>query len=537
MHRDPVEEVRVSRAAAVLLMLAGLIIPGGAAAAVPTGPVRVESAQGRIAFHEALLHGLGLSVKPAAAPDADGRIAVTFQAAGALELLAPGGRFLDLSVGELRLDSAAVLRLGGTLVPLRDLRLRRGPEERTVTLVERGGRPLFDGDFMHFTVDPASGHLRMFNIDLRLTVDAARLLGEPRYAGMAVGVLELSADVEALRGPAEASAFCTTPNWGLPDNDVALVNIDAVQQMAREGTFPNGRVAVAPSATLKNVGTTEVPWHGKFSGSFPPYNNDQHPQLVWNMYRLANGALEQIGISPLKHAFLTINSGCNCSSGNILWSAPQSPIGVGCADTYGTGTNDALNSLGPRSEVTAHTGIWKRCGSIFDPNCDGVQDSPPPRSGPMDRRMAVRESDLQVAGATYYVDAWYIVRDDVNIFNTMGWRAVTPTGGSTWTFALDPTFTSGSVLYKWVNPASPGPDAESVSIDTGSGRLRLAVRATNVGGGRWHYEYALMNFDFDARVRYFSVPLPPGATATNLSFHDADQDPSTDWVVIASNTS
>ena len=46
-------------------------------------------------------------------------------------------------------------------------------------------------------------------------------------------------------------------------------------------------IAVAPSATLKNVGVTDIPWHGKFSGNFPPYNNDQHPYLAWNMYRLA----------------------------------------------------------------------------------------------------------------------------------------------------------------------------------------------------------------------------------------------------------
>jgi hypothetical protein len=518
----------VLRAAAVLLMLAGLR-PDGTAGAVSGGPVQVESAQGRIGFHQALLHDLGITVTTAAAPDADGRIAAAFRAAGALQLLAPGRRFQDLAEGELWVDSAAVLRLGGTPVRLRDLRLRRGPEERTVTLLDRGGRALFEGDHMHVTLDPGSGRLRLFNIDLRLTADAASLLGEPRYAGMAVGVLELAADVEALRGPVVPAGACTTPQWGLPNNDVALVGIGAVQQMAREGTFPTGRIAVAPSATLRNVGTTEVPWYSKFSGVFPPYNNDQHPQLVWNMYRLANGALEQIGVSPLKHAFLTVNTGCACPSGNILW--------VGCEDTYGTGTNDSLGSLGPRGEVKAHTGVWTRCGSIFDVNCDGVPNSPPPRAGSMDRRMAVVESDLQRAEATYYVDAWYIVRDDVNIFNTMGWRAVTPQGGTTWTFGLDPTFNNGSVLDKWVDPAAPGPNAQSVVIDTKSGTLHLAVRATGVSRGLWHYEYALMNFDFDPQVRFFSVPLPEGATATNISFRDPDQDPSNDWVATAANGS
>jgi len=42
---------------------------------------------------------------------------------------------------------------------------------------------------------------------------------------------------------------------------------------------------------------------------FPPHTNDQHPYLVWNFYRLADGRLEQIGVSGAKHAFLTICHG------------------------------------------------------------------------------------------------------------------------------------------------------------------------------------------------------------------------------------
>ena len=147
---------------------------------------------------------------------------------------------------------------------------------------------------------------------------------------------------------------------------------------------------MVPDATVGNVGVTEVPWHEKFSGNFPPYDNDQHPYLVWNMYRLSNGVMEQIGISPLKHAFLTINNGCTCSDFHIL--------GVGCNDTYGVLNNDSLGDLTLRPEITAYTGIWKRCGSIFDPDCDGLPNNPPPRSGPMDRRMAVATADLGVPG-------------------------------------------------------------------------------------------------------------------------------------------
>ena len=54
-------------------------------------------------------------------------------------------------------------------------------------------------------------------------------------------------------GPAPA------PSWGSPHNDVALIDIGSVQQVAREGVFPSGRVAIVPSAMLRNVGTTDVP--------------------------------------------------------------------------------------------------------------------------------------------------------------------------------------------------------------------------------------------------------------------------------------
>jgi hypothetical protein len=81
-----------------------------------------------------------------------------------------------------------------------------------------------------------------------------------------------------------------------------------------------------------------------------------------------------------------------------------------------------------------------------------------------------------------------------------------------------------------VDPASPGPNADSQRIGDG-GHLTLAVRATDLGGGRWRYDYALMNFDFKRKIRAFSVPFPEGATVTNATFHDADRDPATDWAV------
>lgn len=508
------------RARMCLAAVACLGLAGGAAAQRAQESWPVGAAQGKLAFYSEVLKGIGAQVAPAGKPDVDGRVAVAFRASGDLLLEAPGSIFADLGKGALRLTSRGVLRGPGGAIQLGGLELRRGTDERSFVFVDAQGQEWFTADHMHYSVDRDARRMRMFNLDVRLTTGAARVLGDTRYEGLAVAVMELNAPVGIPAGSVETpDGSCTTPNWGLPDNDVGLIAIDSMQQMSREGTFPSGRIAIAPSATLQNVGTTDVPWYGKFSGSFPPYNNDQHPFLVWNAYRLANGVLEQIGVSPLKHAFLTINSICSCSSGNILW--------VGCADTYGTGTNDGTGSLGPRSEILPSIGYWQRCQSIFDTNCDGVQNSAPPRANNMDRRMAVLESDLQ-AGGTYYIDSWYVVRDDKNIFNTMGWRTFVPTGGTTWTFSLG-AFTNGPVIDQWVNPAAPGANAQSVLFPTKFGQLKLAVKASDLGGGQWRYEYALMNFDFDSGVKSFSIPVPAGAVVTNVGFHDPDANAATDW--------
>ena len=145
----------------------------------------------------------------------------------------------------------------------------------------------------------------------------------------------------------------------------------------------------------------------------------------------------------------------------------------------------------------------------------------------------VTDADLQAAAAQYFFEAWYVVRDDVNIFNTMGNRQVVPSfGGSAWTFAMQP-FTVGPAIDSWVNPASPGPNADSQRFNSTLGHVTLAVRATNLVNGRWRYDYALMNHDFDRRIRSFSVPVPPTANVTNVTFRDSDRDPATDWVRVA----
>ena len=129
------------RSALVLLVLAVLL----AGAPASAGEFwTTESGEGRLALHPDLVRTLG--IRATSAVPVDGRLTIPFRLAGRLDLLAPGSLFRDLAGGEIRLDSSALLRLGGTTVPLRGIAVRRGPEERTVTLVGQDGRPLTGDD-------------------------------------------------------------------------------------------------------------------------------------------------------------------------------------------------------------------------------------------------------------------------------------------------------------------------------------------------------------------------------------------------------
>jgi hypothetical protein len=390
---------------------------------------------------------------------------------------------------------------------------------RTFELRARDGEVAFTADFAHFEVDRDAGRLQLFNLDLRVSPQLAARLARPELAGVAVGTLEIDARVQVPPAEAKLGTPPACGDWS-GQKDVMLTNIGSVGQWERA----NGFVAISPSATLRNAGTGNVPWYGKFTGPFPPYNNDQHPFLVWNLYRSANGVFEQIGTSDVKHAFLTINSGCDagaCTDSHIL--------GLGCSDVYGEGTNNSTGSLSFRPEITAGAGLWNHTGSHFDQNGDGVQDHFGSDPFPI-HRAAVLETDLQTAGAQYFFEAWYVVREDINIFNSMGWRRITPSfGGSSWTFALNTGLNHGSALDAWVSPSPPAGSLNTL-LTLPEGHVRLAVKTTDLGGGQTRYEYALMNHDFDRQIGSFFVPTQ-GVSVTNLSFGDIDSNAGNDWTV------
>jgi hypothetical protein len=306
-------------------------------------------------------------------------------------------------------------------------------------------------------------------------------------------------------------------------------------------------IAGDPLGTSTALYAANIPWYSKFSGNFAPYNNDQHPFLIWNLYRFnADGTIDQIGRSGVKHAFLTLNTACIENPGN------DHILGRGCSDVYSVSNNDSNSAQGPRSEIIPATNVWGRCGSIYDTNCDGVANAS--GLGNYDQRLVVRESQFsgtEQAGATYLFESWYLARGDINVLNSMATtRATFTRSGSTWAVGGNDQYKLGPAIDRWVEPTSRGNNVSSADVNTGEGRVKLAAKATDLGGGRWRYDYAVMNLDF-ARAQtqgaepnlrvlsnagFNSVAIPVGsATLSDIAFSDGDLDATNDWTASISN--
>lgn len=531
----------------------------------------------RLRYNHDLLRQYGATLETSGGADAHGAVAYGLRD-DPLAFIEGGGAIRRFGAGALTTRAGFVLARGTRRVVVPWLALEAGSsvEPPTLALRDALGRTWFVVERMMYRIDTERGRLRMPTADLRAGPALAAFLGQAGAAGLVFGDLSLDSRLRA-RGPAPAPKSCAAPAWHGSQgkvNDVRLVSMSVQQLRCRlstdrvppfevcdgPGGADDGEVVFAPSALLRNSdtdATADVPWYEKFMPGTPapPYNNDQHPILIWNLYRIgADGRLRQVGRSGAKHAWFSTNFGCNdptCGpfGGNIL--------GRACGDEYTAGSNDLEYYLAPRAEIVPARGLWGRCGSTWDrvgaggaPGCDGTHDPysgvPAAEQGYYERLVA-READLERPandGARWFFEAWYVVRDDVDIFNTMGHVEVEPSwNGFQWDLALRSAFANGPAVDAWVAPGA-GARERNDTLDTPEGTLRVAVRVTPLGG-RWRYDYAVMNLDFaravtagaepdlsvlDARgIGSLSIPAPPGAAASAPQSFDLDRDPANDW--------
>ncbi len=508
--------------AATAALLAGLVTLGMAAPDAAASGLGVTS----IGFEQSVLDDLGIGVayQATAIPLQPGQMGFAVAASSDLSFAAPGGDFEGFSGGVLRHRGELTLFIAGRAYALSDFELRVAADPLDLALFDSKGRRWF---LLEASQPLAvNGDLHVRNIDVNMAPELAALLARPELSGSYLGQADLflpGASRSALKLPSQAVArLGAGPCDEIfnDDRDVSLIDLGGVTQLAREA---GGRIALSFSAKLRNTGTSAVLWKRSIEPDGPPENVGEHPFLALHVFRILDGGIKQIGRSDVKHAFFSANTGCPCAGGQIIYP--------NCEDTYGSSTNSNRTYLAPREEVTAGSGAWSRLGSHFDatPVDDFRDHGGNSEHDDFEHRLIVAESDLQTGG-DYFVEAWYIISGDVDLFNSMGHDEVSPSfAGSSWSFATLGELVPGSILDEFVDPVAPPPGSANGVLDTGEGRLQLAVSTTDLGGGDFHYEFALMNYDFDRQIRSFSVPLLPGLSVSNVDSTDGDGDAGNDW--------
>jgi hypothetical protein len=449
---------------------------------------------------------------------------------GRLWIYAPFGNFEDFTGGYLNLHSDLRLRHGDVELSLENLILIPGEFDRipVFQVFDQAGNHLANITHSHTIIEPEREVITFHNADLQATPRLAEMLGQPALAGLPIGQVWMDIGIEIPPG-ADVSGegfdysgqglTCSGRPWWPQDGyelDVALISIGVV---AGGGFEPvTQRLKITPSATLKNVGAADVPWFEKFSPAspslYPHEPRDQHPFLVWNVYRILDGRFEQLAASGVKHAFLTTNVNCdlNCFNSHILWP--------GCEDTYAVSNNDSSWHQGPPEEIQASLGLWESCGSFFDPGCGGSQTG---FSGSWNNRLLVEPAELDYgpAGAQYFLDSWYVIQYDIDIWNTMGYHRITPNQGGSGGYTFNPLgpFTQGPPLNEWVpeNNTDPMADHQVIEVESTSpelpypnnmpqGHVRVLVKVEERPEGDYLYRYAVMNFDLDRGISGFRIP-------------------------------
>jgi len=269
---------------------------------------------------------------------------------------------------------------------------------------------------------------------------------------------------------------------GAAGPDVILSDIPLVVDYTRSNTI----TAISMTTVSCNVGDASLNWFAQPSNA--------HPVIAQNMYRLKDGRMEQIGQAWVKHGFAALNE--RACFADCPFNQPFVRLSVHCSDPYVESLNRGPD-LGARSEINPVTGYF-----------DGVtanQHEGHLHTG-ISHSLQVLHADLGNADARYFVEGHYVTADDAlagNGNNNASHREVRVTGTlNNWTLTpLGATVREQPAIRAW-------PDATFVELDSWpeDGRIIVAYKVTESGGGEFRYDYAIYNMNSDRGVRSFSVP-------------------------------
>ena len=261
--------------------------------------------------------------------------------------------------------------------------------------------------------------------------------------------------------------------------------------------------AYAVGTTSCNIGDQDLLWIA---------NNNQHPVIGQNMYRIVDGRIDQIGISWLKHGFTALTQNlcdsCNGHGGSVL--------GVGCSDPYGASLNGSQGGLGPRFEVNAFTGNYPYPFS----NPNGATGNS------IFKRLQVATADLDVPGARFFVEGHYVTADDAlagNGYNNASYRRVNKNADYSMT-TTGATVREKPGIYAWkehgLGTNAPDPDVTIITADApGDGRFFIGYKVVDHLDGTYTYTYAIQNLNSHRSGAAFRVPMGSAATSENLYFN------------------
>jgi hypothetical protein len=287
------------------------------------------------------------------------------------------------------------------------------------------------------------------------------------------------------------------------DNESPDVIVGEIVGTTRWGTV-GGITAYSFGTTSCNIGTCWLNWIS---------STPEHPVIGQNMFRLKDGRFEQVGQAWLKHGFTAL-TGSVC--GTCTPPPNGSHLGVNCSDPYSNSLNGDQTRLGPKENVDPNTGVF-----LFP---DARETT---TGNAIFKRLQVHNTDLDPAlnaGALYWVEGQYVTHDDAtakNHPNNASYRPVNVTANAG-VFTI--TLTGTTVQQKPGIQAwkATDPSVTQTVVGAAGGQFYVSAKATSLGGGQYHYEYAVQNLNNERAAQTFTVPIPPGTVVTNVGFHDVD---------------
>ncbi len=279
---------------------------------------------------------------------------------------------------------------------------------------------------------------------------------------------------------------------------------------------PAGVQAYSFGITTCNLGDEAAVWNALSA---------QHPVFGQNIHRIANGRIEQIGMSFAWHGQVPPLQQATCG---VCTPGGANALGIGCSSPDTASLLGSQSTLAPRSSVNAATGVpaWPIPATLCagDPTCE---------------RLQVAEADLANASAIYLAETVVVHFQDAAAgatSNNASTRRVAVNASYNMTFAGDLMPMSGVQAWQALNQ-NGAPDAgilvSEVSIP-GDGVLHVGSDAEPIGNGRWRYVIAIENISSDRAVSGLTVvmgadPAPQGFTFHDVEYHSGEVYDNADW--------